>query len=325
MSVWVCSLIVLFGIPLISSIYLRTSGIMVSDKLFIGLIVGLSIAYGLVLFGLIFYFNARLAKMRGKLANQNLAQVTTDFEPLEYRTKSSFLGLPLIHVHRGGYSKGKHKSATAKGWIAIGDIAISPLFAAGSICIAPIAFGAMAFGGMAFGGLALGGIAAGGFAAGWLGIGGFALGYQAIGGLTFGWKAAFGGIAVAHEFAVGGIAQALEANTPIANEWFQSSPYLKHVIFNVQHRPWIWFVLGFSPLVVIGLANTYKKLFPKTSEMPTSDDQWVIECPKCHTAFPLELAGGFRYKASSFEKRTLGFCRSCTRFRWMRIRFFKKP
>ena len=324
MSLWVCCLIFLFGVPLISAIYMRTTGIVNSDKLFISLMVGLCIFYGLGLFGLIFYFNSRLAKIREKLTEKDTIQISTELESYEFRTKSSFLGLPWIHVHRGGYSKGKHKSATAKGWIAIGDIALSPFFAAGSICIAPIAFGAMALGGLAFGGLAVGWIAAGGFAAGWLGIGGFALGYQAVGGLTLAWHAAFGGIAVAHEFAFGGIANAREANTPIADAWFKSKPFLNQVIYNVQHRQWIWFVLGFSPLFVMGIASLYKKLSPKGGDLAVSGDQWVIECPKCHKAYPLEMADGFRYKASSFEKRTLGFCRSCRGLRWMRIRFHKK-
>ena len=321
MSLWVFAFIAMFGFPLLTVIYLRTTGTIVSDQIFIMLIMTVCAFYGIGLFALIFYFNNRLAKVRQKAAKRNPAQLSYDIESYDYRTKSGFLGLPWIHIHRGSVIKGKHQKTIAKGWIAIGDIAVSPFFAAGSIAIAPLAFGAMAFGGLAFGGLAVGGLAAGGFAAGWVGVGGFALGYEAVGGIAMAWNAAFGGIALAHEFAVGGTANAMEANTAIADAWFKSKPFLNSLIYNVQYRPWIWYVVGFSPMIVIGFSNIYKHLFMSNTGNSISGNEWVIECPKCHKAHPLKTAGGFRFKARSWEKRTLGFCRSCRGFRWMKIRF----
>ncbi len=324
MSLWVCGLIAIFGIPLIVAIYMRTSGVILSDNVFIAMIIALCICYGFGLFGLIFFFNKRLATIRGKTIEQDPVQFKTEVEAYEYKSASGFLGLPWIHIHRGSYSNAKRSKAVAKGWIAMGDIALSPFFAAGSICVAPIAFGAMAVGGLAFGGLALGLFAAGGFAAGWLGVGGFAIGYQAVGGLTMGWQAAFGGVALAREFAVGGIANAMEANTALADSWFKSQTFLSHLIYTVQHRPWIWYLIGFSPLVFMMFVNFYKNLFGKKNTESVPENLWIIECPKCHKAYPLEKAGGFRFMASSFEKRTLGFCRSCRRLRFMSIRFLKR-
>ncbi|HXI82723.1 MAG TPA: sigma-70 family RNA polymerase sigma factor, partial [Verrucomicrobiae bacterium] len=88
---------------------------------------------------------------------------SVSYQPLEYRSRWTFLGLPLIHVRL--FCRQNGKILPAQGWIAVGDIAYGGLFAIGCMwAVAPISFG----GGFAVGGLALGG----GFAVGLLSLGG---------------------------------------------------------------------------------------------------------------------------------------------------------
>src|SRR5262249_49895671 len=49
-----------------------------------------------------------------------------------------------------------------------------------------------------------------------------AVGWWAFGLGALGWEAAAGGAVVARDYAVGAIAHAGEANTPVATEWFAS-------------------------------------------------------------------------------------------------------
>ena len=110
----------------------------------------------------------------------------------EYKSKTTLMGLPLVHIKTKRAYGGP--VCVAKGIIAIGDIAI------GAVAIGGFALGGFTLGGISLGILALGGIsiglllAIGGFALGCLAIGGFALGMGAIGGAAFG-KIAYGGFA----------------------------------------------------------------------------------------------------------------------------------
>jgi hypothetical protein len=105
----------------------------------------------------------------------------------EYRSDSSLLGLPLLHVAQGVDPK------TGRPRVAIGVIAIGN-----------IAFGLVAVGGIAFGGIALGGVAFGGL----LVVAGVALGTVAMGGVAVGGLLAMGGVAMSLFVAVGGAALA---------------------------------------------------------------------------------------------------------------------
>jgi hypothetical protein len=88
----------------------------------------------------------------------------------EYKSKTTILGVPLVHVNTGG----KFKVKKAKGIIAVGDIAI------GIISVGGVSFGVFSIGGISFGVLAIGGIAIGGLA-----VGGVAIGLLAIGGVAY--------------------------------------------------------------------------------------------------------------------------------------------
>jgi len=82
--------------------------------------------------------------------------------------------------------------------------------------------GGLAIGLLPFGGLAIGFLAIGGFGLGVWTFGGLAIGWQALGGCAIAWNASIGGISLAHDFALGGIAQAAQANTEIARQFVES-------------------------------------------------------------------------------------------------------
>ena len=323
MTRWLLVLIVALLFPMLGTVYAGLHG-MFSERTRAICIISLSLGYGISLFVLIFYWNRKLAKARRQSMPTDPTLYSQDVEGYEYKSKRTLLGLPLIHITRGAIIHGTLKKSIAKGWIAFGDIAYSPFLAIGALAIGPIALGAVAIGAIPMGGLALGGLALGGFGIGWLAVGGLTLGYEAIGGLAIAWKAAFGAVAFAREMAVGSMAIAKEANTPLAKAWFESQPLHRAIKDSLQHHQWIWFVVGFSPMLLMGISNLIKKRHALADGTNLFRTGWIIECPKCHQSHPLETAGGFRWKASSYEKRTPGFCRSCRRFRWMIIRFLEK-
>jgi len=93
----------------------------------------------------------------------------------EYRSRATFLGLPLVHIcYRRQYGVVKMKPAV--GWIAIGDIAYGILFACGGVAVGGVSLGAVGIGIVSAGTvscglLAMGVIALGAFANGFLAVG----------------------------------------------------------------------------------------------------------------------------------------------------------
>jgi hypothetical protein len=163
-------------------------------------------------------------------------------QPLEYRSRWTLLGLPLIHVRLSCRQNGR--VLPAKGWIAVGDIAYGALVALGGMwAVAPLSLA----GGLGLGGLALGGGCAagllsigGGFSVGaWALGGGLGLGLQAFGGCAVGWTAAQGGVAVGHEFAEGGVALARHANDAVAQTFFQDSAFFQTALVAMRHVQWL--------------------------------------------------------------------------------------
>jgi hypothetical protein len=141
---------------------------------------------------------------------------------MEYRSRASFLGLPLVHIATGQLMDGRYRRGVATAWLAIGDIAIGVFFACGGVTL----------GGISLGGIALGLLPIGGVALGLLAVGGLALGVVAVGGAAFAWYAAIGGLAVAHDYAIGGVAL---AQTVIAAPSSQSLP-----LSSIPHAPFHW-------------------------------------------------------------------------------------
>ena len=80
----------------------------------------------------------------------------------EYRSRATFLGLPLLHIRIGDRFDLLQKPV--KGWIAMGNYAIGGLLAFGGIAIAPIGIGLCGIGLIPFAGIAIGLIPLGGIA-----------------------------------------------------------------------------------------------------------------------------------------------------------------
>ena len=138
----------------------------------------------------------------------------------EYKSKKTFKGLPLVHIHFG------LKPVRAKGVIAIGNaaqgiIAIG-IVGLGVITLAPIGVGLLlAIGAIVVGGMALGSLAVGVIAGGAVSVGVFTMGAVAIGQFSFGafamgqqiaiGDAAYGNIALGFSEAGGTIYEEIRA------------------------------------------------------------------------------------------------------------------
>jgi len=124
------------------------------------------------------------------LVGNEETQIRNGVDPFryEYKSKSKFLGLPLVHINTGvGSYKAKGIIAigpVAQGLIAIGALSMG-LIAIGALSIGLLAFGALAIaimsiGATAIGVLAIGGITFGIFTLGWLAIGVYSIGLEEI-------------------------------------------------------------------------------------------------------------------------------------------------
>jgi len=101
----------------------------------------------------------------------------------EYRSKTEYLGLPLVHIVYGpAWDPRTGRPRVAKGIVAVGPVAVG-FVAFGGMSLGVLALGGMALGVVALGGLSVGvGLALGGLAIGTVAIGGGAVGYYALGG-----------------------------------------------------------------------------------------------------------------------------------------------
>lgn len=138
----------------------------------------------------------------------------------EYKSKKTFMGMPLVHVNIG------LRPVRAKGVIAIGNaaqgiIAIG-IAGVGIITLAPVGVGLLfALGVCAVGGIALGSLALGVIAGGAISVGVFTMGALAVGQFSFGALAvgqqiaigdsAHGNIALGFSEAVGSIYEEVQA------------------------------------------------------------------------------------------------------------------
>jgi len=155
----------------------------------------------------------------------------------EYRSKFVLLGLPFIHIRTGGGLT--VPVMPVKAWIAAGDYAVGLLFAFGNLAIAPVSIGALPIGLLSFGGCAVGLLSLGGFSLGVWSFGALAFGWQAFGGCAIAWNAANGGIAIAHDFAFGSIAHALQANNDAAHSNLQSNLFFQHARLPLRYLAWL--------------------------------------------------------------------------------------
>lgn len=219
-----------------------------NPMLYAGLFIGLGVAYVIVVLVLTLWMRRCRRKIlqpetAGGLSLGTGRTVGPRLVPLlEYRSKLSLLGLPLIHIRiRGGLERGP-----VKAWIAAGDAAIGAIFAFGAVAVAPFSFGGFAVGLLTLGGFAVGVVSFGGFSLGPWAIGAFAVGWQAFGASAIGWSAAEGGVAVAREFAVGPVALARHANNDTATAFIQNSAFFRNALALERYANWLY-LFGLFP------------------------------------------------------------------------------
>lgn len=128
----------------------------------------------------------------------------------EYRSRTSFLGLPLVHLRIGDRFDAVQKPV--KAWFAMGNYAIGGILAFGGIAIAPIGIGLCGIGLLPFAGVAIGLVPLGGIALGGWTYGGLAVGWQSLGCFAIALNTAAGNIAIARDYAMGHLALAAQVN-----------------------------------------------------------------------------------------------------------------
>jgi hypothetical protein len=166
---------------------------------------------------------------------------------VDYRTRWQFLGLPLIDIQMG--TRPGEKRRPAVGWIAIGEVAVGILAGFGAVSVGMISLGGVALGGFTLGGLGLGLVGCGGVGIGFWAMGGLALGYVASGTCAVAWLAAQGAGAIAHGFAVGGVAVAQHANDTAAREFIASASFFSRADWFMKSG--LFALLCFSPMALM--------------------------------------------------------------------------
>ena len=199
-----------------------------------GLLVGSAIIYLSFGAALTLWVRRSLRKIgRDKSLESHPAPPLTPI--FEYRSRFSLFGWPLVHIRlRGGLERGP-----VKAWIAAGDAAIGLVFAFGAIAVAPISFGGFAVGLLTLGGVAIGVVPFGGFSFGLYALGALAVGWHAFGGCAIAWTAADGAVAVARDFAVGGVALARHANDTVAEAFIHGSTFFQYALLAMRYVQWL--------------------------------------------------------------------------------------
>ncbi len=193
---------------------------------------------------ILFSFVLSIPLRRDYLAQILKEKYNGQFPPaaFEYRSSWSLFGLPLLHIRIG--DRFDVVRPPVKAWIAIGSsYAIGVIFAAGGIAVAPISFGGIGIGIFSYSGIALGIVASGPLCLGIWAYGALAIGWQISCGYGVAWNAAVGGVAIARDFALGGIAHAAQANTEIARQFFQQSLFFRIARVVSHFHLWMIWIL----------------------------------------------------------------------------------
>lgn len=117
-----------------------------------------------------------------------------NFKDYEYKSKRTFLGVPLVHINFG-------KNKTAKGLIAIGFKSIG-LISVGLLSVGLLSLGLLSIGLISLGILTLGLLSIGAIAIGLFSIGAISIGIVAVGAIAIG-QFSFGALAIGQYFALG--------------------------------------------------------------------------------------------------------------------------
>ena len=228
-------------------------------RLLVGLVIGLEMAFLTATAILVFWQRRCRHRIVQQEISGNLSPAgkTCGLAPVpvfEYRSNSSLLGWPLIHIRiRGGLERGP-----VKAWIAAGDAAIGIIFAFGALAIAPLSLGGLSVGVLTLGGFAVGLLPLGGSSFGLWAFGTFAVGWLAFGGCAIGWTAAEGGLAVARDFALGGVALASHANDAAAEVFIRNNVFFRNATTAMEYMQWLT-LLGLIPLGIWWLARRQKR------------------------------------------------------------------
>jgi RNA polymerase sigma factor (sigma-70 family) len=164
----------------------------------------------------------------------------------EYRSRWSFLGLPLVHCRFGGPGLG-----VAKGWIAFGNIAIAPLLAYGGVAIGGLSLGGLGVGLLTTAGIGLGLFSFSGLAFGGIAVGGLAIGWIAVGGAAWGELAAMGGQTWAGLYGMGYNVMAPHANDAAAKAFFRENGITQAARVLAAYGIWIQVALGLPAFLVL--------------------------------------------------------------------------
>ena len=132
----------------------------------------------------------------------------------EFRSRTTFLGLPLVHIRIG--DRFDVLQRPVKAWFAMANYAIGGIAAFGGIAVAPVGIGLCGIGLIPFAGIAIGVVPLGGIALGGWTYGALAIGWQSLGCFAIALNAASGNIAIARDYAIGNLAFAANVNhTPV--------------------------------------------------------------------------------------------------------------
>ena len=164
----------------------------------------------------------------------------------EYRSRATFLGLPLVHVRIGNRLDPLQKPV--KAWIAMANCAVGGLIAFGGVAIAPFSIGFCAVGLVPLAGIAVGLVPLGAIALGVWAYGGLAIGWQSVGCCAIALNVAIGNIAIARDYAFGHLTMATHINSGGA-EMLLPAWYSKGADLLARHTLWINF-LWITPLFI---------------------------------------------------------------------------
>ena len=160
---------------------------------------------------------------------------------MHYKSSKTLLGLPLVHVAIGSPEGSRAGRGIAKGWIAVGDISFGVVFSIGGLAV----------GGLSVGGLSVGVLALAGLSLGIWSVGGLAIGVFAVGGGAVAAWAANGGLAIASEYAIGGLAIGPNANTDAARTYFEASKFFNVAMLAARHSRWLLLLAVIAPIIAV--------------------------------------------------------------------------
>jgi RNA polymerase sigma factor (sigma-70 family) len=245
----------IFGFILIACILMSYGGSLIktNPSLFAFLITGLILGYPVVLSGF-FIWRHRARKRFPAESTPAKAAAKPKSAGWEYRSRFQLLGLPFIHIRLGGWQWGVSTKTRkpVKAWIAVDDAyAFGVLFAYGAVAVAPVSIGACAIGLLSYGAMAAGMFPVGGFGFGVWACGAFAFGWQAAGGgCAIAWKAAWSGqYAIAHYYAVGEMARALQTNSDFVHHLLRSNPFFRISGMILPYFFWLMWVWAIPMLI----------------------------------------------------------------------------